>query len=162
MNNPLKISVDYHGVITSNPIFFKAFNQLALNENIKIIVLSGAHNVDVKAYLEKNHIPYTYVWSLLDDFKQRNLVAFNDDGSFHVADDIWNKAKARYCKEQNIDLHIDDSMLYGLYFQTPFCLYTPTEQKCQILKENIPIDFNQSAQKVLDEIIKALEGISSK
>jgi len=162
MINPLKISIDYHGVITSNPAFFKTFNQIALNKNIEIIVLSGAQSIDVKSYLEKNQIPYSCVWSLLDYFKQKNLVSFNDDGSFHVADDIWDKAKARYCKEQNINLHIDDSMLYGLYFQTPFCLYAPSIQKCQILKKNIPIDFNQSAQKVLDDMIKALENLSSK
>ena len=37
--------------------------------------------------------------------------------------DVWNKAKARYCKKHKIDLHIDDSAKYGEHFSTPFALF---------------------------------------
>jgi len=32
-------------------------------------------------------------------------------------DDIWNKTKAKYCEVMKLDLHIDDSDVYGKYFK---------------------------------------------
>jgi len=152
----MKIGVDFHGVITQNPIFFKSFNQLALEQNIEIVILSGAKASDVIQFLKKHHIPYTSVWSILDEFERKNLVSFDDSGKFRVPDELWDKAKAQYCLEHNISVHIDDSALYGSYFQTPFCLYLPENQKCTLIKKNIQIDFAQKPQKILNDLIAAI------
>ena len=48
-------------------------------------------------------IPYTKLWCIFDYYEQRHQVEFYDDGSFHVDDELWNKAKAEYCKEQNLN-----------------------------------------------------------
>lgn len=35
----------------------------------------------------------------------------------------WDKAKGEYCKRQDIMLHIDDSEVYGKYFETPYIIW---------------------------------------
>lgn len=35
-------------------------------------------------------------------------------------DGAWDNVKAKYCKEQNISLHIDDTLIYNDFFETPF------------------------------------------
>lgn len=157
-----KIGVDYHGVISANPDFFQKFNALAIKQNIEVTIISGGDEKDVRLFLLDHDIQYSHIFSLLDYFKKQNMVTFYEDGSFFVSNDVWNKAKARYCFENNIDVHIDDSMLYGAYFQTPFCLYSNVLQSCALIKKNIPIKFNQSPDQVLIDLQKAFEDIQNK
>lgn len=35
-------------------------------------------------------------------------------------DNLWNSMKGKYCKDNNIDLHIDDTLVYNDFFSTPF------------------------------------------
>lgn len=161
MKKTLKIGIDYHGVINKNPSFFKTFNQLILSKGHEIIVVSGGRSEDVKKYLKEHQIPYTSVWSLVDYFVSKRLITFYEDGSFFVPNEIWNRAKAKYCMEKKIDVHIDDSSVYGSYFQTPFCLYAPIEQKCTFIKKNISTDFNQPAEKVWQDLFNALQKVTS-
>lgn len=158
----MKIGIDYHGVISSDPEFFKKFTAAALKKNHSIVVLSGASVQDVKAYLEAHQISFSSVYSLLDDFKNRGLVQFYEDGSFFVNNDIWNRAKAKFCFENKIDVHIDDSMLYGAYFQTPFCLYAKNPARCTFAKKNLTINFNQLPEKVLSDLQDGVKKINSK
>lgn len=158
----MKIGIDYHGVINSNPDFFQKFNASALKNKHDIIILSGSTVKDVEAYLNAHHIAFSGVYSLLDDFKSRGLVQFYEDGSFFVNNEIWNKAKAKYCFDHHVDVHIDDSTVYGAYFQTPFCLYASKPEHCTFIKKSITIDFNQSPEKVLSDLEKNLQKINSK
>ena len=156
MSKRLKIGIDYHGVITQNPAFFGELTSLALKENHQIVVLSGAKAQDVEAYLLQNNISYSAVFSLLDYFQARELATFYEDGSFFVPSVLWDRAKADYCLKNGVDLHIDDSMLYGTYFQTPFCLYSKKGERCTFIKKNVVLDFQKSAKEVLSDIVSAL------
>ena len=64
---------------------------------------------------------------------------------------MWNTAKAKYCAENGIDFHIDDSKAYAKWFITPYCLYKGKEQECYV-KDNQKIDFSGHAIEALDEI----------
>ncbi len=156
----MKIGIDYHGVTNANPIFFAEFTKEAKKKNIEIIIISGGAKVDVEAYLKRYGIVYTDIFSLLDYFKEKRMVTFYEDGSFFVPNEIWNRAKANYCYQNNIDVHIDDSMLYGSYFQTPFCLYSIERKTCHLIKKNIDIDFNQKPSDVLEDLIKQIKMVS--
>ena len=158
----MKIGIDYHGVINKNPEFFKKFASSAIKEKHSIIILSGSSADEVKTYLNVHQIPFSAVYSLLDDFKSRGLVKFYEDGSFFVNNEIWNRAKAKYCFENKVDVHIDDSMLYGTYFQTPFCLYALTKNRCTFAKKNIVINFNQAPEMVLQDLEKTMQTLNSK
>jgi len=152
----MKIGIDYHGVITENPRFFARFTKAAIDKGIEIFVISGGLKKDVEAYLKEHNILYIGIFALLDYFKAKNMVTFYEDGSFFVANDVWNRAKANYCRQNGIDVHIDDSMLYGAYFQTPFCLYSGKKEECTMIKHQISVDFNQPAEKVLEDLLQAL------
>ena len=152
----MKIGIDYHGVINANPDFFKDFCKQALNQKLEIFVISGGSRKDVETYLKEHDILYSDIFSLLDYFKEKNMVTFYEDGSFFVPNDLWNRAKANYCFKNNIAVHIDDSLIYGAYFNTPFCLYSLAHEHCTFIKKNIAINFEQPAKKVLEDILSAL------
>ena len=156
----IKIGIDYHGVITANPDFFRKFNRLAMERGCKIYVLSGGSGADIKKFLQSHEIAYSVVWSMLDYFANQNMVSYLPDGSFQVQDALWNEAKAKYCLENGIDFHIDDSALYGQTFETPFCLYDERQKTCFVGKHNqYFIDFHLPPVKVLEQILLFLKQV---
>ena len=125
-----KIGVDFHGVINTKPDFFREFCREALKIGLEVYIISGGPRETILSYLNQYQIPYTKLWCIFDYYEQRHQVEFYDDGSFHVDDELWNKAKAEYCKEQNICIHIDDSAIYGREFATPYCRYDEKANSC--------------------------------
>jgi hypothetical protein len=154
MNKPIKIGLDYHGVITANPLFFKKFNEYALEKGCLIYVISGGYKSDIEEYLKLHNIKYSTVWSMVEHFDNLGKITHYNDGSFHVDNDLWDKAKAQYCAENKIDFHIDDSLIYGKYFTTDFCLYNAFENKCSI--NDISIDFSLPVDKILNNILNVI------
>ena len=132
-----KIGVDFHGVINTKPDFFRKFCREALKIGLEVYIISGGPRETILAYLNQYQIPYTKLWCIFDYYEQRHQVEFYDDGSFHVDDELWNKAKAEYCKEQNICIHIDDSVIYGREFATPYCRYDEKANSCVLNGQQI-------------------------
>ena len=132
-----KIGIDFHGVINVKPDFFRRFLLEALKNNLEVYIISGGPRETILAYLNQYQIPYTKLWCIFDYYEQRHQVEFYDDGSFHVDDELWNKAKAEYCKEQNICIHIDDSVIYGREFATPYCRYDEQSNSCVLNGQQI-------------------------
>jgi hypothetical protein len=62
-------------------------------------------------------IEYTEILSVVD-FNQRLgvKVRYDEKGDPWIDEYIWNSAKADLCKRFDIDLHVDDSEIYGKYF----------------------------------------------
>lgn len=149
-----KIGIDYHGVITANPVFFAGFCHSALAQNCLIYIISGGSEKDIRSFLNEYHINYSYIFSLVDYFDKQGLVTRFADGSFKVEDDLWNTAKARFCAREKVDFHIDDSAIYGSYFKTPFCLYEVRRGKC--LMPDRVIDFARPATDVLTDILRLI------
>lgn len=148
-----KIGIDYHGVITADPEFFAHFCAVALAKNCRIYIISGGYKEDIKIYLSEHQIPYSYMWSVVEFFGKRKKVQHFADGSFKVDDHLWNKAKAQFCLKTGIDFHIDDSIVYGQYFKSPFCLYDMRRKVCCMEgPETFKVDFSQKPEKVLQDI----------
>jgi hypothetical protein len=146
--------MDYHGVITAAPDFFARFNALALAGGCEVYVLSGGSRQDILKDLNNRKIGFSYIWSLVDYFDNQHVVERYQNGTFKVDDTLWNQAKAHYCVRHGIDFYLDDSMLYGKYFETLFCLYDHQNARCFLGKE-IPeqIDFTQPPEIVLKQIL---------
>lgn len=132
-----KIGVDFHGVINTKPDFFREFCREALKIGMEVYIISGGPRETILAYLNQYQIPYTKLWCIFDYYEQRHQVEFYDDGSFRIDDELWNKAKAEYCKEQNICIHIDDSAIYGREFVTPYCRYDEKANSCVLNGQQI-------------------------
>ena len=54
----MKIGIDYHGVITTNPEFFEKFTASALSRKHRIVILSGGSAKDVENYLTDHKISF--------------------------------------------------------------------------------------------------------
>lgn len=132
-----KIGVDFHGVINTKPDFFREFCREALKIGLEVYIISGGPRETILAYLNQYQIPYTKLWCIFDYYEQRHQVEFYDDGSFRIDDELWNKAKAEYCKEHNICIHIDDSAIYGREFVTPYCRYDEKANSCVLNGQQI-------------------------
>ena len=68
-----------------------------------------------------------------------------------VPDNLWNMAKADFCRRSGVNIHINDSMKYINWFSTPYCIYNKKHNK-GYLSPGIEFDFNNSADSVLDKI----------
>ena len=132
-----KIGVDFHGVINTKPDFFREFCREALKFGLEVYIISGGPRETILSYLNQYQIPYTKLWCIFDYYEQRHQVEFYDDGSFRIDDELWNKAKAEYCKEHNICIHIDDSVIYGMEFATPYCRYDEQSNSCVLNGQQI-------------------------
>ena len=88
-------------------------------------------------------------WIFMKNREKLSFVEFFDDGSFKVDTKLWNEAKAKYCAEQNILFHIDDSAVYGRYFVTPYCQYDICHGACEL--DGFKINFND-AERAAEEV----------
>lgn len=150
ISEKLKIGVDFHGVITSAPSFFRDFNGLALRRGHEIHVVSGGPYLVERDFLNSWQIGYTEIFALVDYFAGRGKVTYFNNGNFKVPDELWNRAKAEYCRQNNIAIQIDDTAMYGTYFSTPFALYSASEHNCRIGGQII--DFSSSPEQSLNAV----------
>ena len=153
----LKIGLDFHGVINSHPSYFKDFTQAAVSRGHKIYIITGGPADKIACFLRGWGICYQELFAIVDYYAAKGEVTFYKDGSFHVDDKLWNTAKARFCKKYQIDIHIDDSDVYGQSFSTPYCHYDDKTGNC-CLNNQYKINLLLPAE----ESIKQLEQVLSK
>lgn len=125
-SNPIKIGLDFHGVIDAMPEFFSFFSNAIIKAGGEIHILTGGLTNDDKNILQKYNIKYTKFFSINDYHKEKGtpVKGIHPKYGFPMVDDIeWDKAKADYCKREGISLHIDDTLAYNDYFTTPFCRF---------------------------------------
>jgi len=146
-----KIGIDFHGVINTNPRFFKDLLAAMLEQDIEVHIISGGPRDFLEKYLQQHQIPYSVLWCIFDFYEAKEQVIFNDDGTFCVDDELWNTAKAEYCAQNDISLHIDDSSVYERSFSTPYCRYDSKRRECTIAGK--VISFSGNPREVLAEII---------
>lgn len=147
----LKIGLDFHGVITANPKYFKDFCGLAINKGYEIHVISGGPEQTIMQFLEKWGIKYTAIFAIVDYWDALGMVTFFEDGTFKVDEKFWDEAKGLYCDEHEIDLQIDDTSKYSKSFTTPFCHYD-AKHHCCTLDNGQKIDLHDNPSQSLAEI----------
>lgn len=152
-----KIGVDFHGVITAAPSFFRDFNGLALSRGHEIHVVSGGPYLVERKFLDSWQIGYSQIFALVDYFAGMGKITYFANGNFKVPDELWNRAKAEYCLQNNINIQIDDTAMYGTFFRTPFALYNAAGHSCRIGGQLI--DFSVSPEQSLNAVEAYLERI---
>lgn len=127
----MKIGIDIHGVITENPKFFAEFTATLLAGGHEIHIITGPRYEKVEPILRKWRIKYTHFFSIVEHEEKRGVtqIMWDKKGDPFMDINVWDRAKAKYCKRMKIDMHIDDSTKYGEYFETPFCHYSSNPQK---------------------------------
>ena len=126
----MKIALDIHGVIDTNPKSFSEltttlyFDEKTLNE---IHVLTGSRLGDgkIKKELKDMNIFYTHIFSIADYMNMENypeLPQSTPEDPWFCKED-WDKVKADYCRRHKIDLCLDDCDAYFQHFTTPIARF---------------------------------------
>jgi len=119
----MKIGIDIHGVVDSAPEFFSLITKLLVESGSEVHILTGKMvKHGAKEELEEFGISYTHFFSIADFHAENKTKGmwYSDNGNPWVDNETWDRSKADYCREHQIDFHIDDTLRYGDYFTTPF------------------------------------------
>lgn len=124
MKKKFKIGCDLHGVIDSMPEFFAFLSNAVIQAGGEFhIITGGTTEKDIKLLNDYN-IKWTHFFSVSDYHMEIGTPTegIHDKYGFpRVSDDDWDKTKGKYCKDNDIDMHIDDTIQYNEHFLTPFC-----------------------------------------
>lgn len=126
----MKLGLDIHGVIDSKPESFRFMSKSVIDKGGEVhIITGGSWNKELIDLVEECGIEYTHYFSVYDYLKGINAeeigrIQFPDGTTQKKFDsELWDSIKGKYCKDNNIDLHIDDTEVYSKYFTTPFLLF---------------------------------------
>lgn len=126
-NSAFKIGLDVHGVVDSMPETFSFLSKAVINAGGEVhIITGGSWNDELEEQLKKLKIKWTHGFSVYDFLIESGTPVIGEvqfpDGTIQkkFEGDSWDKVKAEYCKENSINLHLDDTLIYNDYFKTPF------------------------------------------
>jgi len=141
-----RIGFDIHGVIDDNPPLFSTIIKEFKLLGYEIHILTGSlPTKKIIDELKSYDIEYDHLFSILGYHKSKGTKMWKDKRGWWVDDDIWNRTKGEYCKENNLKFHLDDTKIYGKYFNTPFGHLTPISISTRLLEIKGDVD---------DEILK--------
>jgi hypothetical protein len=155
----MKLGLDIHGVIDKRPDMFSKLSKVAKERGHEVHVLTGSKITDsIHNELKGYGIQYDNLFSILDHHSEQTETDMWQDSrnNWWIDDDIWNQTKGIYCRNQGIDLHIDDTKIYGKYFDTPFTHFT-VDGHIEINSDIVNIDFVSEVLSDLKDIDKQLE-----
>ncbi len=122
-----KLGLDVHGVIDAMPDFFAFLTDSIVKNGGEVHIITGGHwNSDFETQLKTFGISWTHNFSVYDHLIEKEVSIVGEiefpDGSIQkkFENGLWDNIKAEYCKENNISLHIDDTLRYNDFFSTPF------------------------------------------
>ena len=124
----MKLGLDLHGVLDTNPEFVEIAKQIK-KEGGEVHIITGSSITDEVLNIVKNSgIDYDYIISIQDELiKLYSPDCYNEYGRPIFPDILWDSFKGKYCKDNNIDLHYDDTERYIDYFSTSVILYDGTK-----------------------------------
>ncbi len=139
-NGNFQIGLDIHGVIDAYPKFFSVLTSMfwARDYHIHIITGQEIEAGEIRQKLSKWGISYDFLFSVSDDLIEKGLLLKRTDKGPWFADEHWDSAKAEYCAKHEIDLHIDDSPIYGKHFRTPYMQVKSWQQLLKLQPTSSP------------------------
>jgi UDP:flavonoid glycosyltransferase YjiC (YdhE family) len=117
----MNFGFDFHGILDAYEVFRVLTNTL-VEAGHKVHIITGEEDSPAfRKKLKALGISFNKVFSITSYHKRKGTpVRYDKNGEPWLSKKLWNKTKADYCKAQKIDLHIDDTEIYGDYFTTPF------------------------------------------
>lgn len=130
----MKLGLDIHGVIDSNPESFAFMSRSVVAAGGEVHIITGGSWTSIlEEQLRGYGIKWTSHFSVYDYLLDSGIDSIGTiqfpDGTIQKKFDyhLWDTIKAGYCKSNSINLHIDDTEVYSKYFTTPFLLYKSSE-----------------------------------
>jgi len=116
----MRIGLDVHGVIDKYPHVFAPLTQVLKRQGHEIIIITGRELcTELFDKLDTMGVVYNDVFSITSYHKKIGThVTYKDDDVTQplIAPPKWDRTKADFCKEAGVDIHFDDSIVYGKYF----------------------------------------------
>ncbi len=121
----IKLGIDIHQVGAVKDSFFSELSRLLVENGHEVHLLTEEELTPaLEKYLRENlRLSWTHLFSVTSYQKSRGVKITYIQGSPYMDEGIWNRTKADYCREQNLDLHIDHSDVYGRHFTTPYARF---------------------------------------
>ena len=121
----MKIGLDFDGVINLYYGILGPLTRLLVKNGNEVHILTGNRGTQqfLRDLKSKYKIVYTHFYSISDYHRMIGTpMTGYDQNNPWIDDDVWNRSKGIYAKQHSLDLHFDDSLIYGDYFETPYCL----------------------------------------
>jgi hypothetical protein len=127
LSGKFKLGLDVHGVIDGMPDFFSFLTDSFIKNGGEVHIITGGRwDSDFEKQLNDFGIKWTHKFSVYDYLKDSDAEVIGKvqfpDGTIQkkFKNEDWDKIKGQYCKENAINLHIDDTLIYNNFFETPF------------------------------------------
>lgn len=121
----LRIGIDVHGVADADREFFSDLTRLLVESGHEVHILTGSeHTLALETILrDRLGLRWTHLFSITTHHKTVGTAIDFIDGNPFMDEETWNRTKAEYCRINKVQLHIDDSPVYGRTFETPYARY---------------------------------------
>ena len=131
-----KLGLDIHGVVDAMPEFFSFLTDSFIKNGGEVHIITGGRwDSEFEKQLNDFGVKWTHKFSVYDYLKESDAEVIGKvqfpDGTIQkkFKNEDWDLIKSQYCKENGIDLHIDDTLIYNNFFSTPFArLWTHSGQ----------------------------------
>ena len=128
----MRIGIDLHGVIDSDPDLFKGIMSLKSRD---VYIVSGPPKIEIVAELEalgiEKELHYKEVYSIVDFLKEQGVEMWQDKNRRWWSNDKdWLESKAKICDKLSLSYMLDDKEMYKAAFdniKTEFVLYIQGE-----------------------------------
>ncbi len=101
----MKFGFDVHGVVDTHCDIYATITAALVAAGHEVHVITGAvMSPELEGILKDSGVTYTHFFSI---------------AQFHMDkgdDEVWNRTKADYCHREAINVLIDDSPVYGQFF----------------------------------------------
>ncbi|QTA81130.1 Nicotinate-nucleotide adenylyltransferase [Desulfonema limicola] len=126
----IKLGIDIHGVSDADQEFFSELTKLLVQNGHEVHILTGSEHTQAFENHLKNDLKlyWTHLFSITSFHLKSGTEVSSINGNPYMEEDMWNRTKAQYCKKHGIQLHLDDSAVYGKFFQTPYGKYYSNQQ----------------------------------
>lgn len=121
----LKIGLDYHGIVDKYPSTFSDLTQHIIKNSWEIHIITGHEDTpQFRKKLDDMGIHFTHIFSIVSYHQSIGTkIKYDEKGNPWIDQELWDRSKADYCEREKIDFIIDDSEIYGKYFENIKTIY---------------------------------------
>lgn len=117
----MKIGIDIHGTADLFPDFFRELARLFIKAGHEVHIMTGMVGDRAAKELQVLGISYTHMFSITTwQIGNGTKVTYDEKGNPWMDEETWNRSKAEYAEFIGLDIVLDDSNTYGLFFKTPY------------------------------------------
>lgn len=112
-----KLGLDFHGVLDDDREYFSNLSRRVLNEGGEVHVITGSQDTpELRDKIARLGVVFSHFFSISTYHTDIGTTVWEDDRGPWMDADVWDKSKAEYCLRHGINIHIDDSPVYGKHF----------------------------------------------